>query len=130
MSSITGYEVVQILRVSGSQRGTTVGFSAFKEGTDRITQPAIYDGYEEAEKRVNELNSELAIKANWPDANDPEVKKLLTDPTFHPIVDVAPVETNEHGVPTEDVTFTKESSPFWRISQACELVARKRAGLL
>ncbi len=121
------YEVAQIIVVSGDRRGTTLGFLAHSQNSDRITKPAIYDSYEGAEQRVFDLNAELAIKANWPDASDPEVVKLLSNPEFCPIVEVTEVSLDEEGIPEH--ALAKESSPFWRISQACEVVARKRAGV-
>lgn len=118
------YAIAQILNLGTRQ---TIGFLAYDEEADRVTKPVVYPTYQEAEKRVYDLNAATRIKECWPDANDPDVVALLTDPSFCPIVEVTEVSLDDEGIPEN--SLPKESSPFWRISQACETVARKRAGV-
>jgi hypothetical protein len=112
------YEVIEIHGLHESQEGMCRwGWAVYKyDGGGRIDSFLYYD-YEEAQEYCNFMNEGELVRSHWPDANDEDVKNLLTDDNFFPIV----------GEST--TTAAKEASPMWRMQKACETVARQRAGL-
>lgn len=106
------YELVEIHGLHESTEGfCRWGYAIYKENSGRISSN-LYRSKEEAENRVEELNDSIILKEFWPNAHEDEVRELLTDSDFYPIV---------------KGEFSKESSPLWRVHKACEQVARNRA---
>lgn len=133
--------------------GTFLGY-AVKEANNRTLQSTHLYAEEEGEdlaKRIAELNESQTVLAAWPDARDPEVQKLVNDPSFEPI------EMTDEEVIDEDHSYivylkdaegedtfeidqdasvlkykvvkvpVRPSDAMARTKKACEVVARSRA---
>lgn len=135
--------------------GENVGYVINKVGTEKIWGSNILNGEEVAEQLAL-LNSDEAIRANWPSLNDPDVQALINDVHWEPIemqwafiVDEAnshyvyvdhefDPETGEPGTVDEEASViaykdqlipVNPSDLTLRNKNAMEAVARRRAGL-
>jgi hypothetical protein len=133
--------------------GTFIGY-AVKEANNRTLQSTHLYGEEEGEdlaKRIAELNESQTVLAAWPDARDPDVQRLVNDPTFEPIEmanEEVVDEENSYIVYLKDAdgedTFeidqnasvlkykvievpVRPSDVMARTKKACEFVARERS---
>lgn len=68
-------------------QGGFVGYTIHNPGAIKLQSTNLYneDEQEQLAKRLAALNESSQIKAQWPDAKDPEVQALVDDPTFEPI---------------------------------------------
>lgn len=145
------YEALQIYDLEGE----FVGWIVVKrlQGNLKIDGSNLYglDEFGEVVERVNQQNRAIAIKANWPEQNDPEVIKLLQDPSFEPseakysssVIDEAnsdlitymdaenyeQIDWEASNVVYKNIQLDSPVSSVQRIHRAQETIARKRAGL-
>lgn len=123
------YVVVQLL-LAGEQAPAHPGVLGFGvlnlESMQFMNSSAFWPNeFEQANKRLQELEDADKIKANWPDARDPDVIALLSDPDFGLEYNEEWSLTTENGIEVETIP----ANPIRRIHKACEIVARSRAGL-
>lgn len=112
------YRKYEVARVSLPEEETgklvIVGLSVINTETGSLDGTLLYAPTDEegARARRTELENADLLKANWPDARDPDVQSLLADPEFEPADESSTV-----------------NSPMHRFHKAAEIVARRRAGL-
>jgi hypothetical protein len=143
------YKHVAVFELDGQFLGYAV-----KEANNRTLQSTHLYAEEEGEdlaKRIAELNESQNVLAVWPDARDPDVQRLVNDPSFEPI------EMTDEEVVDEDNSYiaylkdadgedtfeidaeasvlayktakvpARPSDVMARTKKACEVVARQRA---
>lgn len=97
----------------------------------------------ELREQIERLNDQTSVLANWPSMNDPEVMKLIGDPTWEPVEDepaqvvdeeASTIVENELGeidhrksnIVTKTVMVPSPVGVAARIKKAQEIVARSR----
>lgn len=135
--------------------GTFLGHGIKKEGAPKLQTANFWTDEQRSEfdAQLDRLNDQTNILAHWPHYSDPDVQRLLVDPTWEPVanepvevVDEAnsifvwyrePDEDNgDFGEMNEDasiiVTKTVMAPPpvlvQARVKKAQEIVARRRMG--
>lgn len=91
--------------------GEFVGYCIRGEHKLQSTNIYFENETDQLNEQLSRLNTNIGLKQHWPTAEDPDVVAILNDETFMPV--------NENAAGVE----------MLRIKAACELVARRRAGL-
>ena len=138
--------------------GNWLGYSIKQHGVDKLANTNIWsespEDIEDLKAQLFRLNDSQTVLAHWPDVRDPEVTAILDDPTFKPlnlspieIVDdqnsvyawiVPPSEENPYGQMDEErshivhktIMVPSPTDVQQRVKDACEVVARRRAGVV
>lgn len=113
------FRAVRIYEIGGG----FLGFGIKADGAKKLYSANYWtvDEVDDLNSQLNTLNESIDIRSHWPDVRDPEVDRLLRDPTWEP-AETHQIE-NEEG---ETVTVPSPSSAQARVRKACELVARAR----
>lgn len=117
-----------------------IGYGIKEEGAIKLKGPNIWTE-EEKEKLIDELgklNQSSAIMSSWPDANDPEVRVILNDPTFMPLeraMQEVVDEENSYYVYTQEPEYDREGIATGnyvdgKVDQAASVIATKMAEVL
>jgi hypothetical protein len=112
--------------------GSFTGYAIHKVGTTQLESVNLYDGDEanDLDERVHQLNEVALIRANWPASNDPDVEETLGALMA---AEEKPVDENARVAPSaythEIAQGSRKIEQFAKLDKACEIVARKRAGL-
>jgi hypothetical protein len=144
------YRHVAVFELSGD----FIGYAVMEQNALKLQSTNLYaeEEGEDLAKRIAGLNDSQAVTSAWPDARDPEVQALVDDPSFEPIeMSEEEVVDNENsyivylkdaeGEDTFEVDQeasvlkykiakvpVRPSDVMNRTKQACEVVARRRAG--
>jgi hypothetical protein len=138
------YEIVSTYGLDGSFRG----YAIHKEGTMKLHSINLWAEHEHVDltDTLNRLNNEGTMRQYWPDASDPDVRTLVDDQDWEPLMlteeDVVDgdrstlVDDEYGGIDWEksNLVYKRAMVPDptevqQRVFKAMELVARQRAGL-
>jgi hypothetical protein len=143
------YEHVAVFKLDG----TFLGYAVKEADHNKLQSTNLYseEEGEDLAKRIAKLNDAQTVTAAWPDARDPDVVAILSDPSFEPIeyTDEEVVDTDNSWIvhlkdPDGEDTFdidmeasvlkykiakvpVRPSDVMERTKKACEVVARQRS---